>query len=236
MLEEISIQCGFLESITVKSVIARGTRLEIGFECKGQVEKFLTGNRFFAEYNVPIDSVPEPFLLIPFLSTACPIAWDNHANIYVNNIDERYLDSLKQIQTILSNLLPKIGFSGNIYAEKTIAGMGESRPKSMVLFSGGIDSLATYIRHKEENPLLLTVQGADIPLKDSIRWEAATREIDRFAKRNDLEDRTISSNFYDVRPSHGNCLLQETSRRYLVGFTHAWFELCGIMCSPDVCG
>lgn len=187
-----------MELLTVKSVIARGHNLVIDFDCAGNTRKFFTGNRFFAQYDVPIDDVPEQILIIPFLSMACPIAWANHADIYVNKIDQRYLDSLGKVQAVLSNLFPKIGFSGNIYAEKAIRSPNKPRQNSMVLFSGGVDSLATYIRHKEEAPVLVSNQGADVQLRDFDRWEKITREYRDFAKQNGLKYRTVRSNFYDL--------------------------------------
>ena len=187
-----------MDSLSVKSVTARGSSLVVDFEYQGQIEKFLTTNRFFARYNVPIHNVPEQFLLIPFLSTVCPVVWANHGNIYVKNIDAVYLDSLRQVQSVLSDLFPKIGFSGKVCAEKIVEDTKNLRSKSIVLFSGGVDSLATYVRHKEESPLLVAIHGAEVPLEDFKRWEGIIHEIAHFAKQNNVKYRTISSNFYEL--------------------------------------
>ncbi|MDQ1280610.1 MAG: hypothetical protein QG670_1873 [Thermoproteota archaeon] len=187
-----------MERLTVESVVSHGNSLVIDFHCEGNLKKFLLGNTFFAQYSVPIVDVPEKFLIIPFLSTACPVAWANHADIYVNTIDKPYLDSLKQVQLVLRKTFPKIGFSGNIYAKKIVEETDKPRSKSMVLFSGGVDSIATYIRHRGETPLLVTIQGADIQLADFGRWQQVTRELCHFAGENGLNYRTVRSNFYDI--------------------------------------
>jgi hypothetical protein len=187
-----------LDYLTVKSVSARGGTLLVDFECKGRIEKFLTANHFFAQYNVSLYGVPEQLLIIPFLSMVCPIVWANQGILHVKTIDASYLDSLGQVQSVLGELFPEIGFGGKICAQKVVESREKARSKSMMLFSGGVDSLATYIRHKEERPLLVTVRGAEVRLQDLRRWEAIIREIKHFASGNGLEFRTVCSNFYDL--------------------------------------
>lgn len=39
-----------------------------------------------------------------------------------------------------------------------------------LLFSGGVDSLASYIRHREKKPNLIMIWGADIPISQEGFW------------------------------------------------------------------
>lgn len=187
-----------MDSLRVKSLTANNRILIVDFECKGRVKKFFTANRFFASYSRSIEDVPESILIIPFLSTVAPIVWANHGDIYVKYVDSMYLDSLRQVQSILYGLFPKIGFSGEVFADKIVEGSNILRSKSMVLFSGGVDSLATFIRHREDQPLLIAIQGADIRLEDFRRWKSFTKELSQFTNRNNLGYRTVRSNFYDL--------------------------------------
>jgi len=170
----------------------------VDFLCKGPTKKFLTGSRFYAEYNVPIEDVQEQFLVIPSLSTVCPIAWANHADVYVDVIDKAFLESLRAIQKLLVCIFPRIHFSGEVHAKRIIDSSNKSGMDSMMLFSGGVDSITTYLQHKNENPALVSVQGADIRLGDVERWKQFTSKTAEFADANNLRYRTVRSNFYDL--------------------------------------
>ena len=188
----------FLNYIEVKSTQIRDNYLLVDFSCKGPAKKFLTDNRFFVQYNVSIKEVPEQFLLIPFLSTVCPIAWANHTDMYIDVIDKAFLDSLEEIQSLLAALFPRIHFNGKTHARRIINSSIKPAENSMMLFSGGVDSITTYLRHKLENPVLVSVQGADMRLGDNERWQQFTKETAEFASANGSKYRNVRSNFYEL--------------------------------------
>ena len=137
-----------MNSITVKSVRANGRRLLIDFKCRGQIIKFFEANQFYAEYSTSIQDVPEEILIIPFLAAVLPIAWANHAEIYVDVVDEIFLESMKTYKKALQKMYPKLRLGGRLIMKHTAKHhLSFQSKKNMMLFSGGVDSLATYIRH-----------------------------------------------------------------------------------------
>jgi len=67
--------------------------------------------------------------------------------------------------------------------------------KSMMLFSGGVDSLATYIRHQNEQPVLVCIHGADIGYYNATDWQVALKTAQSFANFTGCKLKPVRSNF-----------------------------------------
>lgn len=63
-----------------------------------------------------------------------------------------------------------------------------------MLFSGGVDSLATYIRHQEENPSMIAVHGADIDLENESGWMNVKDSIQGFANTEQVDFLPVRAN------------------------------------------
>lgn len=133
-------------------------RLTVGFDCKGRIRKFFDDNEFIAEYDTPVEEIPEAILVIPFLATIAPIAWVNQAEVFVETADQTFLCSLDRVRETLQKFYPRLGFGGKIQAERSVSPQVNTRTRRMALFTGGVDSWATFIRHQDENPILVSVQ------------------------------------------------------------------------------
>jgi hypothetical protein len=153
---------------------------------------------FFVEYDTSIEDVPEAILIIPFLGTVCPIAWVTKADVYVDIIDETYLHALSKVKRTLQRFYPKMRFSGEIRAKNIVKPDIQVHSKSMTLFSGGLDSLVTYIRHKNEKPFLASIHGADVPLDNREAWNTLVESLKAFSEKTDSKLRPIRSNFRSI--------------------------------------
>jgi len=161
--------------LTITGVKAVGNRLTVHFECTGALKKFFKQNLFFAEYNIPIEDVPESILVIPFLGTVCPVAWANNATVYIDTVDESFLYALQKVKATIQRFYPKVQFRGNIQVKKIVKLEVVANSRSMMLFSGGLDSLTTYVRHQTENPILVSIHGADLPCNNFEAWNTLAR-------------------------------------------------------------
>jgi len=130
-----------MNELKIKSVEANGNNLRVHFECNGLVGRFFKNDVFFSKYDTSIDGVPESILVIPFLATCLPVVWASKADLYVETIDEEFLNALKNIKNSFQNFYPKIDFGGNIHIDKILKSSVNGYLKSMMLFSGGVDSL-----------------------------------------------------------------------------------------------
>ena len=148
-----------------------GRRIEYDYNVDSSVAKYFNKKAmFFSEYDVRVDQVAESITVIPFLANFAPICWFAGIELVVNEADQDFLDALASIKDELSKYYPQLKIlNGKISAERvvknTIGG-----DKSVMLFSGGVDAFATYFRHYEETPELVTIQGADIELTDTKQW------------------------------------------------------------------
>lgn len=184
--------------LTVTSVDVAKNRLTVCFSCKGKMRNFFTSNKFTVEYNTSIENVPEAILVIPFLASACPIAWANQADVFVDTVDETFLRSLDRVQKTLQKFYPQMKFSGKVYAKKIVTPDIGIQANSMMLFSGGIDALATYVRHQAENPILVSVHGAVIDFNDKEAWNRFIGHMEKSFDKTRVTLRTISSNFIKI--------------------------------------
>ncbi len=176
------------------SIEVAANRLTINFECKGQIRKLFNETQFIVEYDTSLQEVPEAVLIIPFLATVAPIAWANQANVFVKNVDATFYQSLELVRKTLERFYPKMEFNGKIYAENVVFLPTTNQTRKMALFSGGLDSLATFVRHQKENPILVSV--LDAPL-------VAKRRLSPNYRHLNVNSENIKRLFNSIKPEIG---------------------------------
>jgi len=196
--------------VSIDRVTVDGRTLTTDFSATGRVERFFAEDSFRFEYPRTIDDVPEEILVVPALAQVCPVAWACGAAVAVESVDPEFLVALHRVRESLKGLYPAFMEGGEIHCERTPAPAGcqpratIGRPpedaslqaSSALLFSGGVDSLASYIRHRDEAPLLVSIQGW--VLAEGERWERASQHISRFADRHGCETAFLRSNMLSV--------------------------------------
>lgn len=166
------------------------------FEVSKELKKYFKEYEFFAEYNHDISDVPETILSIPLLTNLLPIAWFTGATIYIDSIDKEFYDSLETLKKAFQEVHPKARLGGGLIAKNIVENKKEKQSSSpAVMFSGGLDSVDSFLRHKEDKPYLVTVWGADIYLDMEHGWEITKNSNYEFAKKYGLENIFIKSNF-----------------------------------------
>lgn len=179
-------------------------RLTVSFECKGAIKKFFNRDKFIVEYDTSIQEVPEEILLIPFLAAISPLAWANQTEIIVKTVDATYLSSLSKVRETLQKFYPQIRFIERIQPENVISPSVEASTKKLLLFSGGLDALTTFIRHRDENPILVSVHHAhfsedtDNHAQNDERANISFRNLDNFSQVAKTENRSIVTNWIYV--------------------------------------
>ena len=192
-----------MNKLTASKVEVADSRLTVSFDCKGRLRKFFNDNKFIAEYDTSVEEIPEATLVIPFLATIAPIAWANQAEVFVETVDETFLCSLDHIRETLQKFYPQVKFGGKIQAEKVVSPHVNTRTRRMALFSGGVDSWATFIRHQDENPILVSVKDVDFTARNRpSRYHDIMNFSSDYLKKSFCsvkpENRIIRSNFLYV--------------------------------------
>ncbi|WP_064092065.1 hypothetical protein [Rossellomorea aquimaris] len=180
--------------IKIKKVkLLNDTTVVCEFESSDTIEDVILED-FFAEYDRDITHVPKSILVIPALSNLCTIAWVLRANILLDELDLDFYQSLNTIKKSFQSLYPTIKFEGDIFPNKLVRNREYTKNKSLVLFSGGIDSTATFVRNRSEQPLLLTGWGPDINLKKETTWDHVKERMIFFSEKHQLEYSFVKSN------------------------------------------
>ncbi|MGP4106335.1 hypothetical protein [Virgibacillus sp. L01] len=173
-------------------------KVSVYYHSTGEIARCLKGNVFWVEYDFNIQEVPESILVIPFLANICPIAWITDSYVYCNEIDTRFSKSIEKIRRSFQSMYPEKEWKGELIPERFINNQEKfeaDKSKSALFFSGGVDSLASYIMAKREKPMLITVWGADVETNNDNGWSRVENSIKKFANSVDSETAVIKSNF-----------------------------------------
>ncbi len=183
-------------SIRLDAVDANGTTLECAIEPSRELRRFFSGEPFRAEYDVSIEDVPEGILAIPALAQLCPVAWTRGADVYVDEVDARFAHALADVEATLRGMYPEFIEGGELYARRTVGAEPEDRSGHGLLFTGGVDSTAAYVRRREAAPTPIAVRGWTIgpePADDG-KWATLRERVSAFAAERGLEAAFVAAN------------------------------------------
>jgi hypothetical protein len=186
-----------VNSLTVTDLKASGKGISATFTCEGQLRKFFTGNRFYIRYSESVEGIPDAILIIPFLATVCPVAWANQADIYLDTIDETFLISLEAVKSTLNEYYPTMNFQGKIHAKNIVKTTIKPNSGTMMLFTGGIDSIATYVRHQTKHPILISLRGGFVQ-DTKEEWTNALKLLNDFSKQTQSSLITVEGNYPNI--------------------------------------
>ncbi|QLH84998.1 hypothetical protein HZS54_13880 [Halosimplex pelagicum] len=243
--------------VSVDSVTADGCRIESTVSYSDDLRPFFDESPFYAEYGVDVSDLPESILTIPVLAQVCPVAWAAGADVRVPVADRRFLDSLETVGNALCAMYPFMQ-GGRVTAERApewddvVSGRSETAPDedeaaptgtgavsgtepadgAGMLFTGGVDSLATYVRHRGEDPTLITIQGWVVGVDEPERWRRMRARTESFADRFGVDARFVRSNMLEFLDT------AMLDARYQTHHDGAWYSAvgCGLgllgLCAP----
>jgi hypothetical protein len=128
-----------------------------------QNQKNFKGNRLFLTYDQRIEEINKSILSIPALSAVVTVAWATRADVYLESVDACFLRSLTNVESIFGKWFPRFLFSTEIHVDHIVSDASSGK-RCALLFSGGLDSLTSYLRHKGQKPALISVWEATFPL------------------------------------------------------------------------
>ena len=223
-------------SVIVHDPTIDGPTIECEVTPPRRLRRFFTGEPFRVEYDVDVTGLPPEIATIPALAHVCPVAWANGVDVQVSTVDETFLNALEDVRDVLCRMYPSFIDGGEIHVEEVVDTRAGRSPtdfdESGLLFSGGIDSVASYVRHREEEPTLISVQGWVVSVEQDDRWEGAKSHIDTFAADRGLPVQNVRSNMLSCLDMP---MLQAHYKRYVDG---AWYSSVGhglglvALCAP----
>ncbi|ELY69775.1 hypothetical protein [Natrinema versiforme] len=178
-----------MDAITLKEIKRDESTVHFKFEYPDKLSGFFLTNRYIVEYGTDISDVPESLLFIPWVANVCPVAWANGVAVELPALDERFLESLADVREAFRDMYPQFMDRGDIRCQTPVTNTGEERDTgtNALLFSGGVDALDTYYRHRDEEPTLVCIHGFDVDFHDTNAWTEKMERVSAFAQSRGLD-------------------------------------------------
>lgn len=174
--------------------IDSGRILHFQLSYSKNIRKYLLSNTIDIEYDEDISMVPVSILSIPALAGIVLLAWHIGADVYLDEIDEEYLNSLETIKNVFKKWYPQLPFS-IIQATKVTSANNHFEGYGQ-LFSGGLDCAATYIKNRNNKPHLYYCYPQERQFSINIG------HLVNFAHQENLPLSQIKTNIRDVVDTH----------------------------------
>lgn len=152
-----------------------GRKINYEYEySKGLSSYFVDKHRYYTTYDTDISDTPRSLAIIPLLANIMPISWLVGFDVYVDEIDENFESSLNVLKEQFKGFHPDKELGGKLHYNKKVKNVINNDGVAQ-LFSGGLDSWDTFTRNYDKDPFLISIHGADVPIKDTATWEKFKR-------------------------------------------------------------
>ena len=170
---------------------------------------FFKKKEFFVEYSEPIADFTEATANVVFAAVMAPMAQASGASLSISCLDEAFAQSLDKLGVHWSKVYgwkPLQLIAKQLKSGRAVTGCG-------MLFSGGIDSMASFLENKKRAPRLFVIFGADVPASKTTFIKALKADFyEPFAKQEKTSITFIST---DVRAAMDE---KSLSKRFKVGW------------------
>ncbi len=196
-----------MNSIQIKAIV-NGNRIDYQYEVSGPWKEafnsegsdtwFMRVNgehRFFVEYEEDMTGLPQSLAILPFLANILPMAWFYNADVYLPELDMDFYNCIPAVKAGMLDRHPNATLGGKIIPESIVANEIQKGENTIALFSGGVDATFTAISNLDSKPILATVWGADIYLKQEADWEEVISQNRETARNLGTECVAIKSSF-----------------------------------------
>lgn len=185
-----------MDNIVLKDVEVQGNFVQYHFEATGRLEDTFISDTLWVQYEKDISQVPESILTIPFVSIMLPVMWMTNSVLWVKSVDYTFYESTFNIRRAFQELYPKCPLKGRLVVSiLDHINLPESKD-TFILFSGGVDAHASFMRHEKEISHLVNIQGFynDVDASD-VAAEADYRDILHFTRVHNKQFDFVKSNF-----------------------------------------
>ena len=189
--------------IILTEIERKGQLVNYHFTTSREIEKYFTTNTLFVEYDRDVSDVPDSILAIPFVSSLLALSWVLDCNLWVREIDKTFYDSVPRIREAYREIYDHFPLKGRfapaILTRNELLTSVANPTEAILLFSGGADCQATFIRNLSKSPMLCNIQGWYNSLDDTdVAADADKRDITRFAGEYKVPTCFVRSNFAKV--------------------------------------
>jgi len=161
------------------------------------LEKYFKSYNFFSEYDAEIVA-DKSILNIPVLSIVLPLAWITGADVYVDELDGTFVESMNLLQLEYKKIYPKVPFRTKLVVDELVKNENINDGTAL-LFSGGVDSTYSLFSKMELDPRLIMIFGVpDIPITNIKFQDLLNKKYSTFAKREGVNINFIRTNALEI--------------------------------------
>lgn len=157
------------------------------------LEKYFWSNKLYIKYEKNIENVDLSILQIPAVSGIVTVAWALGADVYVEDLDKTYLQSLSKIRSVLERFHLDFPFTTKIDVGNVVSNKFHNEGYGL-LFTSGLDSITSYIKHMRKKPVLISVWGTDVRHDDERTWKKVRKISANFADKEGTKLQIIRTN------------------------------------------
>ena len=206
-----------------------GNTIRFRLHVSSPLRKYFLNNVSYVQYDgIDLKKVNNSLLAIPVLSMIAPIAWAVGADIRAAELDASYLQCLAKVKDAYRIVHTNFSFSGDISAEKVIPNKFDGG-RTGLLFSGGVDSLTSYLRHRDLKPDFISIWGLpDIPPFEERFWDRMWTDIRSLADLDGITTFQVKTDMF--RNINHELLTRQFGTGWFVGVAFGLFMLG--LCAP----
>lgn len=185
------------EHLILKDIEVNKNLVKYKFTVTNRIAKFFTTDEMFIEYGIDVSDVPQSILAIPFVGSLIALTWLTDTVFWVKELDATFYNSLKQLKVAYQELYPHVHMKGRFVAARTIENHYSSdNSQDLLLFSGGVDAITSYLRNIDRELLLCNIQGwlKDEKTHDKIA-DKEFKLVSEFGAEHNRHISLIKSNF-----------------------------------------
>jgi hypothetical protein len=172
---------------------------KVTYKAADDLHKEYLHESFFVVYppDVPLATIPESILTIPFIMSIIPIVWISNNRYTINVMDADLYYALERIHKVFKIFYPSTAWDGQLIPDRLIKHQASATPQQTlaVLFSHGLDAVYTSLRHHDEHQLLITIWGSDVRPTQSTLWNKVHQTCRNYAIQHGYDHTWIQSNF-----------------------------------------
>ncbi len=168
------------------------------YEAGSFMRRFLADEPLWVRYEGSVKDIPPGIASIPFLGIISPIIWFYDCTLDVPFLDATYAESLDRVKAVYQSRYPRINLSGKVNIGQKVPASPRDYSRAASFFTGGVDSMATALRHRHENPLLISIWGSEQRQHQETAWQTVSAAQIGAAKEMGLQRAVIASNYLDI--------------------------------------
>lgn len=198
---------GFIISDRLGAGVSKSVEIEIqerredgclvyNIKPSGSLSRYFHSNSLRIMYDFDVSELPRSIQLVPAVCEVCAVAWATNSTISIPEADETFLASLEDVHQRLSKEYPRVFRDSPKLDAESITDVTHDTSESLLNFTGGIDSTASFFRHRDNSPILVTVRNA---YHTASEWEKIESYTKRFADGAGVTTRFVVTNRRQVR-------------------------------------